>query len=159
MHIGNFGVDRPPLEADFGWFGATIRVEPNLTDTVLVEFLRKASTIENDIGPEAMSAIQDFLSACIHPDDFEEFWQLGRDNRQGIQDLMLVAYGILEVATDRPTPVPAASSGGQPTTPVALTENSSVGVVQRQFEERRRPDLALVVVQAQEALKSRREVS
>jgi hypothetical protein len=64
---------------------------------------------------------------------------------------MLVAYRIIESATDRPTQLPADSSGGQSSTSGELTARSSATVVKQQFEARGRPDLALVVVQAQEA--------
>lgn len=155
MHIGDFGTERPPLEATFGWFGNTIRVEPNLTDTILMDFLSKASGIDDEAGPEAMKAVEDFLASMIHHEDYPTFMQVGRARRQNIEDLMTVAYSILEVATDRPTQAPADSSDGRSTTRAVSTANSSVPAVKQELERRRRPDLALAVVQAQEARASR----
>lgn len=151
MHIGNFGVERPPLDMTFGWFGNTVRVEPNLTDTILIDFLKQASEITDETGPEAMRAVEDFLAAMVHHEDFATFMHVARGNRQTIEDLMKVAYSILEVATARPTHAPADSSDGRSATQNESTESASVAVVRQQFERTGRPDLALAVVQAQEA--------
>lgn len=155
MHIGDFGTERPPLDMTFGWFGNTIRVEPNLTDTVLIDFLAKATAIDDEAGPEAMRAVEDFLAAMVHHEDFSTFMHVGRAHRQTIEDLMKVAYTILEVATQRPTHAPADSSGGRSTTQTVSTVTSSALAVKQDFERSGRPDLALAVLQAQEARGSR----
>jgi hypothetical protein len=155
MHIGDFGTERPPLDMTFGWFGSTIRVEPNLTDTVLLDFLTKASAIDDESGPEAMRAVEDFLAAMVHHEDFSEFMHIARARRQSIEDLMKVAYSILEVATSRPTHAPADSSGGRSTTQTGSTVTSSALAVKQRLEQSGRHDLALAVLQAQEIQSSR----
>lgn len=149
-HLGNFGVERPPLAMTFGWFGSEIRVEPNLTDTVLMDFLKTATAIEDEAGPEAMQAIEDFLRALIDVADFDRFWMNGRKHRQNIEDLMKVAYAILEAATDRPTQAPIDSSDGRSKTVVGSTVNSPATAVQRALEAQGRPDIAVAVLQRRE---------
>lgn len=155
MHIGNFGTERPPLDMTFGWFGNTIRVEPNLTDTVLIDFMSKATAIEDEAGPEAMRAVEDFLAAMIHHEDFSTFMHIGRAQRQTIEDLMKVCYSILEVATARPTRAPAGSSDGRSKTATVSMVNSSALAVKQDLERSGRHDLALAVLQAQEVRESR----
>lgn len=155
MHLGDFGTERPELDATFGYFGNTFRVEPNVTDTILLDFMTKASGIDDELGPEAMSAVTDFLAALIHHEDFPTFMHVARANRQTIEDLMTVGYKLLESVTVRPTPAPAASSGGRSTTPAASMQNSSALTVREGLERHGRPDLALAVLQAEELRTSR----
>ena len=155
MHLGDFGTARPELDATFGYFGNVIRVEPNVTDTILLDFLSKASGIDDELGPEAMAAVTDFLAALIHHEDFPTFMHVARANRQTIEDLMTVGYKLLETVTARPTQAPADSSGGRSTTPAESTPNSSVPTVTVALERAGRPDLALAVVQAAESRMSK----
>jgi len=148
--LGDFGVSRPAHEADFGYFGSVVRVHPDLSDLTLIEFMEVAVAIDTMPTSGAMGAVSTMLRSLVHPEDFAEFWSTAKANRQRVEDLTALAEALIESVTDRPTERPSDSSDGPPST----DENSpavSFSPVVRDLERRGRPDLALMVVQAQEA--------
>lgn len=117
----------------------------------------------------------DYVRAHIHPDDFDRFWALVKQHRQRMGDVMVLTLQLVGALTERdPTSPPSDSSDGRPDTNPTLPPGASVpdggespevpewwpqGVPYSpqaanfvdSFEERGRPDLANMVMLAQEA--------
>jgi hypothetical protein len=147
MHIGDFGTE--PVEADpitFGYFGETIRVNPTLSELDYLDFMEQAGALEV-ADSAAATTIKGFARACIHPDDFDRFWNAARNNRQGVTDVFTLLGQIVEAMTDRPTGRSSGSAGGQPTDGTRSADDFSRAM--RRYEGR--PDLQLAIVRAQEA--------
>ena len=148
-----------PVTASFTYFGKRFRVNPDLTETMVVDLLEKASEIEVE-GPEHMVATKDYVREHLHPEDFDDFWDTVKDNRQSVQAIIKLCWLLLEQVTERPTTPPSDSSDGRRDTPTnspdgasALATASSPGgnlddvaaKWQRTFEEEGRPDKALQI--------------
>lgn len=104
-----------PVTASFTYFGKRFRVNPDLTETMVVDLLEAGESIEVD-DPRNLLAAKDYAREHLHPEDFEEFWDTARANRQDIRALMRVCWRLLEQVTDRPTTPPSGSSDGRPDT-------------------------------------------
>ena len=104
-----------PVVASFTYFGERYRVNPDLTETMVVDLLEAGEDIEvND--PRQLLAAKNYVRDHIHPDDFDDFWQASIDNRQGVQAVIKVCWKLLERITERPTTPPSGSSDGRPVT-------------------------------------------
>ena len=142
-YLGEFGTTRPEVDLAFGYFGATIRVHPDLSELVLVDMFAGMGGGEN--GTEAFTAITGMADALVHPDDAAEFRARSRANRQTTEDLAQLAVKLVEALTDRPTLQPADSSGGLPTTVMSSGGDSRSEALKR-LEGR--PDLQVAVLRA-----------
>lgn len=107
------GEEAEPIIASFTWFGERFRVNPDLTETVVVDLFEAAQRVKID-DPEQFSAAKDYVREHVHPEDFERFWRLVKAKRQNVEALMSLCWGILEGVAERPTPPPSGSSGGRP---------------------------------------------
>lgn len=144
--LGTFGTARPATDETFGWFGKEIRVNPDISDfAVLAQITQIVGSGEDDADLTALSGL---VGALIHADDVAEFTRLAIANRQTMEDLATLAYGLLEALTGRPTELPSDSSDGQPRT-AARSEAASSSRALQLLDDR--PDLAVAVVRAQEA--------
>lgn len=164
-----------PIIATFGYFGRRFRVNPNLTETVVVDLLEMSQNVE--VGdPRELVAAKDYVREHIHPEDFDEFWHTAMDNRQGVRDVITVCWKLLERITDRPTTPPSGSSDGRRDTPTSSPVGASERVIEseateglpdggnvqgiaehftRKFEAEGRPDKALQIQIALEAREAR----
>jgi hypothetical protein len=166
-----------PVMASFTYFGKRFRVNPDLTETMVVDLLEAGEGIEvND--PRQLLAAKDYVRDHLHPDDFDEFWQTSIDNRQGVQAVIKVCWKLLEKVTERPTTPPSDSSDGRPDTatssaagasapatesvpaePSPVPASGNVREVGRHFAEKYeaqgRPDLANQVMLAVETREAR----
>jgi hypothetical protein len=132
------------------YFGQDVRVtaDQNLAEIELVEFLDKATTLDEE-DPRAMALIRAFLRTLVHEDDWERFWGLVRQYRQGADDQMKFARHVVETATGHPFDVPSDSSGGpSPTEQSSGVDYSLQERVQHRLEGEGRPDLAMAALQA-----------
>lgn len=143
-HLGDFGVERPAHEDSFGYFGETVRVNPDLSDLAMVDFVETGVAIQAMDGKGGLLALKDMLRSLVHPEDFDRLWELAKANRQQIDDLDALAEAIVVSVTGRPTEQPSDSSDGLPTTP----DDSSSRAL-RLLDGR--PDLQMAIVRAQEA--------
>jgi hypothetical protein len=149
---GTFGVERPPLDVNFPYFGTMIRVNPGLSDLSLLDIMAEVAEFdEKTPAPLVVAAIRDLEGAIIHTDDRGAFKAVSRANRQSLDDLIDLAQQLVEAVTEVPTERPSTSSDGPPSTGPSSVGGSSSPVVTR-LEARGRPDLALVVVRTQEFL-------
>lgn len=143
-HLGDFGTEHEQVEDTFGYFGVTLRVNPNLTDLEALEAFRLVEAADDNAS--VLIALRTVLGALIHTDDVDECWRLARANRQQTEDIALLATKLLEVVTDRPTSLPSVSSVGQPTTDMSSTDDSSSKALRALAG---RPDLQVAVLRAQ----------
>lgn len=127
--LGSFGVRHEPEvveeETTFDWFGTEIRLPVLAVSQMELVDLMEMATSTDDTDPGAVVVVKKLFRMVIHPDDFQQFWNIGIQNRQQIDDLMPVFQVLLEAATARPTRQPSDSSSGRPVTPAASPVSSS----------------------------------
>jgi hypothetical protein len=131
------------------FFGERIRLaEPEDCEFAMLEFAEAMPGLDSgDVA--AMGAIMRVLKAAVHDDDLPRFLDLARKNRAQVErDLMPVIVAVFDRDTDRPTSRPSDSSDGPARTEPSSVVDSSSRVIAR-LEQQGRPDLALVVAQAQ----------
>lgn len=157
-------VAEPEEDLSFGWFGATIRIGPEFGELVFTDWAEEFAGIdEDDVRGTYVNKI--LWRRLLHADDFEEFWRLAREHRQSSEDLARlfrrVNKVLTEQATGRPTQLPGDSSPGQKTAMVSsagisygpgTAVSAAAERAAAKLEAQGRPDLALVVERAQEAL-------
>lgn len=169
--LGNFGTARPPLDLDFGWFGATIRVNPRASDLGLTEFMATAEGIVlpdldiDEANPTAeqlqqmtaamnamaavTKALQKFMREQIHPDDWDEFWRLAKGNGQQNTDLMALSKALAAEIAQHATGFPTGPSSDSSPTPPTTSPKSSGGSSSAQDKAKKilagRPDLRLAL--------------
>jgi hypothetical protein len=142
--LGELGVEHEDVDITFRYFGDTIRVNPQLSEFVLVEFMDQAAGLDQD-DPRAVTMTKEFVRALVHEDDFDVFWAIARKHRQNSQDLQAMAVKIMEAVSGRPTGPPSGSANGRSATNGNSRADSSDPVLDRLAG---RPDLQLAVVQA-----------
>jgi hypothetical protein len=176
MDLGDLGGDAvEPVLATFTWFGERFRVNPDMTETTLIDLFEMARRVDVDpdlIDPNQLDFSKGYVREHIHPDDFDRLWKTARANRQGIQQLIQLCMRILGLVSERPTAPPSGSSDGRPVTsqnlpdgawsraddaraaewwPEGLPYNSTAARVVERLEGEGRPDKANFVMLAQEA--------
>jgi hypothetical protein len=183
-NIGRLGRQREPVDLEFDYFGSTIRVHPQASDTVELEFLdvgrdmdlslledKSLDDLDSDqkwaVMAEVGKAIRggyllvkDSLQQMIHPEDWPTYWKLARENGQQIRDLMAdlkyISHVVVEAETGFPTPPPSGSAGGRETTPQKSAAGSSSDADRALVLLRGRPDLQEFVVLREENEKARK---
>jgi hypothetical protein len=125
-------------ETTFDWFGSTIRLPAlAVSELELIDLMESTTTVDQD-SPAAIVVIKNMFRQVIHADDFDQFWDLAKSNRQQIADLMQVYQVLLEAATGRPTQQPSDSSPGRlPTSGNSPTPSTPPGLTGR-------PDLQII---------------
>lgn len=122
-----------PVTATFTWFGeqpgsrAQYRVNPDLTETVVIDLFEQAQSIKvTDV--EQITGAKAYVREHIHPDDFERLWRSAKANRQNTLALMTLCAGLLEGIAERPTTPPSDSSVGRPDIRQSSARGASVPV-------------------------------
>lgn len=151
--IGDLGVRREPVDLEFRYFGAVIRVHPAASDTVELEFLDAGRHIDLDVLQDqdltdldddqkiatiaamgkAVRAgyllVKGSLQQVVHPDDWDTYWRLAKANGQRIVDLLAdlkrITAAVVEADTGFPTTPPSGSDGGRESTPPKSAGGSS----------------------------------
>jgi hypothetical protein len=150
--LGELGKERAPVDLTFQWFGTTIRVSPDAGDLSLIDFMEQARGIEGGDTVRSMMAVKEFLSGQIDKQDWPLFLDIAKQHRQQFTDLMQVSKDIVTAVTLFPTGQLSESSNGQPSTGQRLrADSSSQGVRQAMTVLKGRPDLKMIVWQAQVA--------
>lgn len=139
-----------PTYAEFSYFGSRFRVNPDLTETMVVDLLAEAAHIDIDdprsrldpSDPESelrtsptvaqnAERSKDYVRQHLHPDDFAAFWELAKANRQSVEQLLKLCWTLLGRVTARrgegmvPTTPPSDSSDGRPVTNLSLPDGAS----------------------------------
>jgi hypothetical protein len=130
-----------PVYATFVYFGERYRVNPDLTETLVVDLLAEAATVPVDdprsAGRSEPSVAQnaekskDYVRQHVHPEDFDAMWAAAKANRQPMESLLALCWRLLSLVTDRPTMPPSDSSDGRP----ATNQNSPDGASSRDDDE------------------------
>lgn len=113
---------REPVDARFTYFGERFRVNPDLSEVDVMDFMDEAQHVNPD-DPTAFTLVKRWVAATVHPEDFTRFWKLSRSKRQDSTSIMALMWQILDGVTDLPTGQPSDSSGGLPNT----SQNSPAG--------------------------------
>lgn len=145
--LGSFGVEHPPVEDSFSYFGDEIRVHPDLTDLRITAMFGVFNEASED-GGKIVTAIRLIGETLVHPDDVERFWLLSEQHRQTIEDLATLAGALLGALTGRPTKQPSDSSDGLSSTVASSTGDSSSPALEVLSG---RPDLQMAVLRAEKA--------
>jgi len=147
-------VDVPdgPAFHEVEFFGRPFRLNP--PDQYEWEMMEFASAAKGGADSDMLSgaaAVYTFLKAVIHPEDWDRFRVTARTNRATVTaDLMPVVVSAFTQSTARPTGRPSDSSRGPKKTKKKSGDDSSSRVIRR-LEKKGRPDLALMVLMADEA--------
>lgn len=118
------GQEREPLTASFAYFGERYRVNPDLSELDVIDFLEAADSIE-ERDPQSIVMLKSFVRRNLHPDDFADFWEAVREHRQTIQEVMTVMWSLIQGVSGNPTGQPSDSSVGRPVTTVSLPPDVS----------------------------------
>jgi hypothetical protein len=157
-----------PVYATFSYFGERYRVNPDLTETLVVDLLAEAAHVDLDDPRSAgrteptvaqnAERSKDYVRQHLHPDDFEEFWRVAKANRQSVEALLALCWRLLALVAERPTTPPSDSSAGRPITSQNLPDGASSLVADEAAidgswwpEELPRNDSAIRVVEQFEA--------
>lgn len=153
-NIGTLGQDREPLDLEFTYFGATIRVHPYATDAVEIEFLdagrdldlseledvdlskvdalepaqkaKLASTL-GEVAAAGARALSDALRKLVHPDDWATYWRLGMEHGQQVRDRMADIKRITSAVVEATTDFPSGRPSGLPSGRAATPPGSAAG--------------------------------
>lgn len=134
IDIGDLsGEAADPVLASFTYFGERYRVNPDLTETTVIDLFERAAKVQVQdpatlTGADAMREAEkakNHVREHIHPDDFDAFWATAKANRQDLRRLMVVCWEILGLISERPTSPPSGSSDGRPITSQSLPDGAS----------------------------------
>lgn len=151
MHIGSLGTKRVTFKHDFEWFGATLTVNTRFSPLDMIDFLETAGVIDENDQAASMRAVKNLFRTIVADEDFEEFWQLAKDNGQTVEDLIETYQAVASAVAKRPFGPDSESSDGpapsaRESLAVSSSQDSELGArVTKRLEAQRRPDLANVV--------------
>ena len=97
---------------------------------------------------EGLAALYDLLESVIADADWARFQKAAHRTRASGDELFDFVTSAFKALTGRPTREPSDSSDGPPITSSSSTDGSSSPVIAR-LEQQGRPDLALIVDQAE----------
>lgn len=107
----------------------------------------------NDL--EGLAAMHGLLEQAVHPDDWARFQQHATDSRADGDELMEFVGKVMAVMAGRPTSRSSDSSDGprviEPSSTVVSSSPGTARVIEM-FNDKGRPDLALLVRKRQESL-------
>jgi hypothetical protein len=153
-NIGALGHARAPIDLEFTYFGVTVRVHPQATDAVEVEFLQASQEIDMDelaaidfdkiesmeeearmalirklgrVQQAGYKALMSSLRRLIHPDDFDAYWKVGMENGQQVRDRMADIRAITSAVAEAVTDFPTGQRSGSPVTPEPTRASSEAG--------------------------------
>ena len=115
----------------------------------LMRFAKVAKSGADSADMEALAVMLDLLEQCIAPADWQRFQDTADKNRADGDELLKVVSDVFEVLAERPTSRPSDSSAG-PSTTAPNSTAGSYSPAKARLEDKGRPDLALMVLTAQE---------
>lgn len=116
----------------------------------LMRFAKVAKTGVDSDEMEGLVAMYDLIEQCLATEEWERFQTHATAKRADGEQLMAFVAKVIGELTERPTQRPSDSSDGPSSTGQSSTDDLSSRVKAR-LEEQGRPELALMVVQAEEA--------
>lgn len=137
-------------EAPSTTFAGTVFTLPDAPNSMaLMEY---ASVINSGVHPESLdglAALHDLLAECMG-ESWEAFRDLAKQQRSSADSLLSVVRDVFAVYVDRPTGRPSDSSEG-PVPTAARSEGDVFSRSKASLEAKGRPDLAVVVMDAEAA--------
>lgn len=131
--------------------GERFHIAERIGGLPIMRFAKAARQGVDSDDMAGMAALYDLLEQCIHPDDWARFEAHADRERADGEQLVQVVAEVLQLVAARPTGRSSDSSAGPPTTGPSSTGRSSERVIRR-YEDKGRPDLALMVLKRQESL-------
>lgn len=132
------------------FLGERFRIADQVSSLALMRFAKVASSGVDADDMEGLAALYDVLEQCIDPGQWAAFQKHADRKRAQSDDLLELVKEVLPRIAARPTGRPSDSSDGPPTQNAHSAGDSSSRVITR-LEGRGRPDLALMVQQAQDS--------
>ena len=128
--------------------GETFRLADKVGLMPLMRFAHVSRRGVDSNDMEGLAAIYDLLKQCLADEEWDRFEDHATDVRADGDDLLAVVSQAIEAIAARPTSEPSDSSDGPTHTSGSSADGSSSPVIAR-LVERGRPDLAVIVDQAQ----------
>jgi hypothetical protein len=146
-------IDRVPEtpvgdQVEFLGRGFTVAAKVGLMP--LLRFAKAAKSGLDSSDVEGMAAMYDLLQQCIVDEEWAVFEQHATTQRADDEDLMKFIQQVMAVLSGRPTRRPSDSFTGPQNVRPSYEDALSSRVTSR-LEQQGRPDLALIVTEAQEA--------
>ena len=138
------------LTLPFGGQSFTLPDTPN--PMALMEY---AAVLNSGVHPESLDglgALHELLEWCLG-ESWPEFRDLALEQRSSADELLSVVRDVFAVYVDRPTGRPSDSSEG-PAPTVVRSEGDAFSRAKANLEAKGRPDLAVVVMDAEAAQKT-----
>lgn len=132
------------------FFGERFALPRRFNSRLLWRFMRAADDGIDSESAEGIVLMDKLLDAVVRPEDHKRFDQVCDRECPDDEQLIEFAMEAVQKIAARPTGRPSDSSDGPRTTSTSSAGDSSSPVIAR-LEERGRPDLALIVAQAQES--------
>lgn len=153
-NIGTLGKQREPWDLEFTYFGEVVRVHPQATDAIEIEFLDAAGDIDleelqavdmneiealpiekrlemlrsmNKVVERGHRALMSALHNLIHPDDFDKYWKLGVAHGQQVRDRMADVRAITAAVVEATTDFPTGQQSDSPPGPSPTPPSSAAG--------------------------------
>jgi hypothetical protein len=133
--------------------GESFEVSDRIGLMPLLRFAHFARAGVDSNEMEGLASMYDILQQVIAESDWDRFQDHATEVRADEDELMGVIPAAIQLITARPTRQPSDSSDGLPTTSVSSPVDSSSQVIAR-LEGQGRPDLALIVSQAEASRRS-----
>lgn len=131
------------------FLGESFQLEDEPNQFALMEFAGAAQDAD-DASLDSLAAIFRLVEAAITAEDWPRFRALARKKKATVEQLLPVAVGVFEAASERPTLRPVDSSAGPQPAAVNSADGSSNRVIER-LEAEGRPSWALIALQEKEA--------
>lgn len=137
-----------PVTVEF--LGEEFRIADRVGLLPMMRFAKLAKSGEDSMSMTGLAAMYDLLEQSIHPDEWPRFEAHADEQHASGDELMKVVGKVIALSSGRPTTRPSDSSDGSPSTSESSADDSVQQVI-ADLEAKGRPDLALVVQQAQES--------
>lgn len=136
--------------AEIEFAGEKFGMAENIGAMPLMRFAKVAKAGGDSNNLDGLVAMYDLLEQCIEPSEWARFQAHADKTRADGEQLMTVVGEVFQAIADRPTGRPSVSSGGPKNTRQKSADVGSSKVIKR-LEKKGRPDLALMVLMADEA--------
>lgn len=140
--------DEEPRSVVF--LGQSFDIAERIGAMALMRFAKVAQRGVDSSDMAGLAAMYDLIEQCLDAGEWERFQEHADKMRATGEQLMAFVKEVMQEMTARPTSRPSDSSAGPPPTRQRSTDASSSRVIER-LESKGRPDLALIVLDAQQA--------
>lgn len=130
--------------------GESFAVSERVGIMALMRFAKVAQAGADSSDMEGLAAMHSLLEQCIAEPDWYRFQSHAEKTKADTDELLDVIKEVFKILSQRPTSRPSSSSDGPLVVNERSADDSSSQVIAR-LEERGRPDLALMVMQAEES--------